>query len=189
MPAYLIEAEVGCGKTTLEGNNAAIVFAATSAAAVAIAKSFSAKDVNTIFDGSPTVTEIAAPADLEGWTLTVRIPNATTPVSKTVTGAAAATIDSIATLMVTALNADAQIAGAAYNAGTQVLTVAETTDGLGDKTVLVEFKPPAATYADPQHVAGFIASKVHQGAAGNALSVTFAADSYVLPKAYKFCKT
>jgi hypothetical protein len=94
------------------------------------------------------------------------------------------TIDEIAALLVTALNATASIAGAAYNSTTQVLTVAETTDGIGDHTLTVTVRPPlGSTYlgADDSNLTGYNTAQTHEGAAGAALDVTFPADTYVRP--------
>lgn len=163
--------------------DAMVVVAETSADAIAISKSKTSGDVNGLWDGA-TVTEMVVAADLEAWTLHVLISTAAGAVVAdcSVTGAASATIDSIAALMVIALNATTPIAGSAYNAGTQVLTVAQTTDNLGDHVVAVQFKPPAATHDNPIAIPGLVVSKVDAGLSTAALTVTFAGDSYTRPK-------
>jgi hypothetical protein len=98
------------------------------------------------------------------------------------------TLDEIAALLVTALNATAPIAGAAYNATTQVLKVAETTDALGAHTVTLYCYPPSANDAGGQrrnaesNIPGFWSVTAHEGSSGAALTLTFAVDGYVVPR-------
>jgi hypothetical protein len=183
MPAYSVKFDSSVNVGSRNGVKGALVFAATSADALALLQAEYGDDMDSGW-ANATVTQIAAGADLAGWSLRVQVLNSTGSVVSadcTVVGAAAATIDTIAALMVTALNATAPIAGAAYNAGTQVLKVAETTDNLGDHRVVVEFWPPVGTLGQKSNVAGFVASKVDVGLANAALSVTFVADAYTVP--------
>ena len=124
-----------------------------------------------------TATALAAGADLQGWRLRVAIIGAAVDV--TVTGAAAATVDSIGALAVTALNATAAIAGAAYNSSTNVLTIAETTDALGNKSVLAELYPPTGgSFGNPTvAIPSFVSTVVHNGSSGAALKCTLVAST------------
>lgn len=92
-----------------------------------------------------------------------------------------ATLDSVAAGLVIALNATSEIAGAAYNASTQALRVADTTDVLGDHRVYPYFIPVGADPNELIGVPGLIVSITQQGVASAALSVTLAADNYVIP--------
>lgn len=187
MPAYLLTLPAAGGQTLIGGGNAAVVFAENAADAKAMAASQFDGDSNALW-GAATATEIAAAADFEGWRLRVAILGQENPIDITVEGAASATVDSIAALMVTALNATTEIAGAAYNSSTQVLKVAETTDGLGDQQILVEFLPPD-TLPGAQPIPGFVSTIVDGGASGDALTVTLGADARGKPKFFGAFKT
>jgi|ERR1051326_2216113 hypothetical protein len=127
----------------------------------------------------------AAGTDMEGWTFRVRVVSlsgmdeGTAVVDVSVTGAASDTIDDLGTAMATALNATSLIAAAAYDTSSQVLTVADTTDGLGDHEVVAEFYPAGA--AQNVAIPGFVVSQVDGGSSGDALTATLAADSYAIP--------
>jgi len=171
MPAYLVQlSKETPAKNLLNGKDAFVVFAANAADARAIAASYVQGDVNAQLAASAltTVTEIVADADMEGWRLRVVVHDAPTPIDVTVTGGVADTVDDLGDAMVIALNADSQIAGAAY--ATPNLTIAAAGDALGDKKVSVEMLPPV-TYADPQPIPTFIGTITDEGAAGAALSV------------------
>ena len=121
-----------------------------------------------------------APPDKAHWSLVLGVGQPA--VDQTVTGAAAATVDSIAALMVTALNADPSglIAAASYDATGNVLTLAETTDDIGNYTASVEMY--AAGSSENVPIPGFVTAITHQGSAGAHLTATLAADSYTIPK-------
>lgn len=163
-----------------------VISAGTPGDAKAIAKSKYAGDGNPAW-ASATVTTLSdvacnAAGALTGWRLNVKILDASPVVDETVTGVGGTVgIDGMGTLMVAALNALSAIAGAAYNSGTQTLTIAETTDSLGDKKVTVEFLPPA-TEADPEiPIPGMVGTITDEGTTGAALSVVFGADTLVRP--------
>jgi hypothetical protein len=96
-----------------------------------------------------------------------------------VTGEASDSIDDIGDKLVTALLAvrvdgDLVIAGAAYDADTNTLTVAETTDGLGDRNVRVDVFLPGAKYGLTSQSSGqFVDSVTAGGAEAAALTVVF----------------
>lgn len=96
-------------------------------------------------------------------------------------GESAAEVSTLADAMVVALNADALIAAAAFNNTTHVLTVAQTTDSLGDHRIFGYFIPPNADSNRLIGVPGFIASQVDGGSAGDALTMTLVADTYTVP--------
>ena len=186
MPAYIVQIDPTAAPL-VEGSLNAAVFAEDAAAARLAAASLFNNDRNT-YGGtgtvSPyysalwaaaTVTEIVARTDLEGSVLRVQIPDATTPIDISITAGAADVVDDVCAAMVTALNLDAQIAGAVYSVG-NLLTVAETTDTLGDKTVI-------CTWIMNGVETGLVGAITDGGAAGAALSVQMALDAVALPNA------
>lgn len=183
MPAYLVTLDrtVG-GRTLRNGADAMVVFAASGAIAKeAAAAKFDGDGAAWANDG--TATEIVAATDWAGWTFKVAIlggfgTGSTDPVSVTVVADATTnTIDEVGAALVTALNAIDGIAGAAYDSTTQVLKIAETTDGLGDQAVAVTITPPAG--AGP--VPSLVGTIVDEGASGAVLSVVLPADAAVIP--------
>lgn len=96
----------------------------------------------------------------------------------------ASTIDLVGAALAAALNATPSIAGAAYVGATQTLTVADAADALGDHTIIRKFQPPVtglAKGAEETHFEGLAASVTDGGAGGDALTLVFQADTYVVP--------
>lgn len=183
-PRLVVQADGA--KINFEGCDAIAIYATSDADAIAVAKSLYDGDTNAAWDNA-TVTTMAAAANMVGWRLHVKLqsPAGVNVANITVVGAGADdTIDEIAALAVIALNATAAIAAAAYNSGTQVLTVAQTTDGLGDHSVLAEWFPPAADVQQDVAIPSFVTAKSDQGSAGSAVTVTFGADGVAVPKVY-----
>jgi hypothetical protein len=173
------EAYAGLGSRN--GIKGAVVYANDATDAKALLEALYSDDVDGNW-ANATATAIAAAANMVGWTLRVQVltPEGVSLYDVEVIGAGADdTIDEIAALMVIALNATA-IDGAAYNSGTQVLTIAETTDNLGDHHTLVEWYAPSP--ATRKAIPGFVVDKSVIGAANTAVTATFAADSYSVPK-------
>lgn len=184
MPAYTVIRPDLTGATAVSGHNAVVVFAADATDAKAMAKALHPGDSGALWDAA-TVTELVAATDMTGWRARCTVSNVSTGAvvaDVTVTAAASDVIDDMGTDLATALNATASIAGAGYVIATQVLTVAETTDTLGDHAVTLEFFPPTS-YALGQDVAvpSFVASITDEGAGGAALSATLVADASVVP--------
>jgi len=179
-------------KTLKNGVNVMIVSAGSDAIAkLAAAAKYSGDSAWS----DAVVTDIAdvaanATGALVGWRFKIAISGPDLNDSVTVTGVAstADVLDEIGTALATALNALALIAGAAYATATQILTVAETTDSLGDHVVQVFVYPPVESAggvqsnADVDMSSVFVASVVDEGAAGDALTVTFNADTTVVPR-------
>lgn len=158
-------------KTILkEGKDVFVVVAQSAAEALLVAKA----SVHLPSDeawAAATATLLADSADLAGWRAKISIYDTVAALVEQVevTGVTVADFDSIGALLVTALNLTTSIAGAAYS--TPALTIAETTDSLGDHTVVAEFLPPT-TWDDPTITfPAFYASLVHEGASGAALTV------------------
>lgn len=188
MPAYLCTLNrTRGGHTTKNGADAMVVFAATTAKALQVADSFYGGDGGR-FVADGTATEIAAAANWIGWTFKVNISgglaagagvnaDGSADVVLTATGAAQDTIDEIAAVLVTALNALPTIANASYDAGTQTLTAAGAADNLGDKKLTVQIIPPNGNSS----CAAFVGAIVNQGAANAALTVVLPADADTVP--------
>lgn len=180
MPAYVVAFDPSVNVPSRNGVKAAVVFANNATDARAILKAQYADDVDSSWDNA-TVTQIAAGVDLVGYVYRAEIitPEGISLVAVEVTGDVTNnTIDEIAALLVTALNADSHIAGAAYNAGTNTLTAAQTTDNLGDHRLVVSAFPPGENRVA---LPGLIGAVTQSGAANAALTVVFSADAYSLP--------
>lgn len=161
------------------GVNILNVFAADANAAKVLANAKFGQDAAGIWDNA-TVTEIATAADLEDWTFSMRIydpalgPDDESTIEVSVTAVDTDDIDDVGGDLVTALNGTDAISGAAYNTGTNVLTIAETTDGIGDWHVDIYASAPAALGFDPgvNLAPMFHGTITHEGSTGAALAVT-----------------
>lgn len=183
--AYIVTLPSEGGHTLRHGVDTVVVYAEDANQAKEAAGALFGGD--SAWTGA-TATAIAA-GDYDGWTLRVRLADPAKAVTASdyyvadvsVEGDSTNnTIDELVALAVTALNANDAIAGAAYNLTTQVLTVAETTDGLGDHVLSVEFTHP--DFEGP--IPSLVSTIVDEGAAGAAVTVTFSADTVVPPKLY-----
>ena len=185
--AYLVTLAADSGMTLHGGGaNQMVVWAndATDAKTIAKAKYGAGDDAAW---AAATATELVVGTDLEGWSFRVVVTDPaddSVVADVSVTAAAADQVDDVGADLVVALNATASIAGAAYNVGTNVLTVAETTDALGDHHVAAYAYPPAASYAGSQDVsfAGFFTTITDEGSGSAALALTLVALS--IPKVY-----
>lgn len=180
MPAYIVT--LAPTAAPLEENKLNVAVFAENVAAARLAASTAYYDAAqggitdywTDLFAAATVTEIVERADLEGAVLRVTL-SAPTPVDVSVTGTSGDDLDQLGSAMVTALNADAQIAGAAYSGG-NLLTVSNVGDNLGDKTVTATFTLDGVDYS-----ADFIGTITHEGIAGADTSVQLATDAVALP--------
>ena len=170
MGIYLVQASVTDGGITLkEGKDTMVVTAQSAAEAKLVAKAQSFHPSDAAW-AAATVTAVADAGDLIGWRARITIRTSAGVIVETVTVTAVTTddFDDIGNDLVVVLYATDSIAGAADS--TPALTIAETTDSLGDHTVTLEFLPPI-TWADPTvNFPAFYESLVHEGAAGAALS-------------------
>lgn len=178
MPAYLVKQDTNkSGRQLRNGADAMLVFAADPASAKQAAAALYDGDGNVWTGSDATVTEIKAAADFAGWTFKVAVLS-DPPINVQAKGDATNnTADKIAALLVTALNATTPIAGAAYDAATNTLTVAATTDALGDQSLQVQLIPP--TGVSP--IDGLLGAITDGGASGDALTVVLPADNAVIP--------
>lgn len=184
MAVYLLKLPTdSISNTRIHGADSMVVQAASETQAKEIAAS--KFDGDGAIWGGATVTELASTDDWEGWTFRIVVSTAT-PKVFTYTGTSTNdTTDEIGAALVTLINADADIAGAAYNTTTQVLKVAETTDGLGDKDLAVTITPPGGFSG----VASLVGTIVDGGASSDVLSVVLPADNVVPPKVLTYGKT
>jgi hypothetical protein len=173
--AYLVQLDRSKGGGTFkDGVDSLVVWAegTTDAKLIAKAQQIGTAASDAAWDAA-TVTALAATADFEGWRLRVTVTGLpTADIDLTVVGTSSDDMDAVAALMVTALNATADIAGAAYSSGT--LTISETTDGNGDDTVTVEIFAPLSNsdFPDPSFsFTNLIGTITHEGSSGAALSV------------------
>lgn len=170
MALFLVQIDpLRSGGTVYDNATAAIVNAADATAAKALVV---AKFPNSDFK-TAEVTAMPIDLPLVGWTLTIDIPDLDEGLTVSVTGTPSDdTLDKIAALAVTALNATSEISAAAYNSGTNTLTVAGVADELGDKKLEVRLTDD--TGADRSSLIGTITS---EGAPEDALTVVLPADS------------
>lgn len=170
MGLYHVKLADKAGKTIKNGKNAAIVQADSVADAKQIMKAYTGIPTDGSW-GEATVTLMSEATDLDGWRtrITIKDTGGSVVEQVTVTSVATDDFDDIGGDLVTALNATATIAGAAYS--TPNLTIAETTDGIGDHTVELEFLPPTSWDGDDVSLSGLFGTLTHEGASGAALSV------------------
>lgn len=158
---------------------AAVVYADNATDARELLEALYSGDSDALWANS-TATAMAAAANMLGWGMRVIVrDNVTLAIvadcSVTNTGSDD-TIDELGALMVIALNATAAIAGAAYSSN--VLKVAETTDGLGDNIVEAYIY---STYSTAVPIPGFVGVITDGGASSDALTVAVCADAYTIP--------
>ena len=197
MAAYIVE--LASGQAGSKKADFFVVSAASSTDAKAMCKSRYSGVADEAWDSATvtTIADVTGATDnaLTGFRFEIDIHDTAGALAESVAYTATNTndtIDLVAAQLVTALNATASIANAAYNSGTQALTVATGSGGddLGDHTVTLRVMPPVLTDASgvqenrDTNIAGFMASQVHEGVSTDPLTITFAADSFVLPKIY-----
>jgi hypothetical protein len=170
MPSYEVKLTNQTGLTLKKGHNMMVVEAADAADAAQTAASHFGGDTSW---ANATVTEVAAAADMspqvdgDGITVPFKLRIVITGADLNQTfeyeAIAADDVNAIGDAIVLVLNADAAIAGAAYS--TPNLTIAETTDTLGDHTATVELSRNGAV------IAGFVGAITDGGVDSAALSV------------------
>jgi len=177
MPAYLLQLP----KTAMRFNGveALVVHAADEADAKAAANSHFGVDSLAIWDAATATAISAAVTTLTGVVYRVKVikpsdQSVAADVSVDITGLGTKTFDGVAAALATALNALDNIAGAAYDATTNVLKVAETTDALGDHQVIVTATKNGVA------IPGYVGAITHKGASGAALTVALPADNYAI---------
>lgn len=158
-------------KTHLEeGKDSLVVSAESSAEAILTAKAYLQLPSDAAW-AAATPALLAHVTDLVGWRLKIDVndTNGDNVESVTVTAASGDDFDDMGADAATALNATTSIAGAAYS--TPNLKVAETTDTLGDHTVVAKFLPPVTWDDSTIAFPSMIGTITHEGIAGAALNV------------------
>lgn len=189
MPAYQVTLSDQSVVNTYDGMRNFTVFATTAAQARESVRTQFGNDYLTAeIMAAATVTELAAATDWAVpnlWNFQIRFTavNGTVRANVTVQSSAADnTVDEIAALLVTALNATI-LDNAAYNSTTQVLTVSTIGDAFGDHSIEVWAWPVNGARQDGAS-GSFFGAIVHRGITGAATQVTLAADAAVPPVFY-----
>jgi hypothetical protein len=182
---------------SFDGINACVVSAENAADARAACKSIRSGDQSSAAWDAATTTQLADVAAsganaLVGYRFRVQLLNMTTKAvvaDITLVGDATLdTLDEIGTELAVRLNALPLIAAAAYVGATQVLTIAAAGDTLGDHRAIVEVYPPAVLdesgvdITEKVGAPGWVTAITDEGAAGAAVTCTFAADAFVIPR-------
>lgn len=162
------------GRGTVGGIDTVFCYAENQAQAEQMAKAQYSGDPNAQWTNRGTSQSIST--DISFITFTVHIED-TVDIEVSVSGTGQ-TLDQVGTALAAALNATTPIANAAYDTGTNVLTIAGAADTLGDKAVTV-----TAEYAvsgggislDIDVSAFFWSTVVDEGASGDALSAVLVA--------------
>lgn len=171
------------GAKSVRATKNLIVAAETAADARVFAATHFNGDSSWADAAATTLTEetLDANASMLGYVWTITITGGTQtedPITVSTTGTGTDDLDAIAADLVTALNAHAEIANAAYAAPN--LTLASIADGMGDATVIVTVNPPSGnTNADVSFLYGTI---THEGIAAAALVVALVADTEIKPE-------
>jgi hypothetical protein len=182
--AYLVTIPAfGVGQTLQQGVNTVVVHASSEADAKAAAKAALSADNNASWTDA-TATTIVAASNLIGFRFVIKEYTELGVLARntdfTCAGAAQDTMDEVGALLATALGG-----GAAYTAGSNLLTLTAAAGGDGDHTLSVKVYMPTADGQDVE-IPGFLGTVVHQGLSSAALSVVFLEPT--LPKVYALAK-
>lgn len=142
MAVYKVTLPAG-GHTVQDGNNSVIVVAGSEADAKAAAANFSSQDAAPWDEA--TVTEVVEDGTFNGLRLEVVIAadagngwDADKTFSLSLGGASLDTVDEIGDALVTAMNADDDLAGVTYTSGSDTIAIVEANNcGLADITAKV----------------------------------------------------
>lgn len=178
MTIFLVELAESAGQSRVDKTKSMLIEADTAAEAKELAAAQDLGDAPwTDADTTATDVDTLTASDFEGWSYRVRVrppsSSAKDVADVTVLGVASDTVDLIGTALATALNLDPSIAAASYS--TPTLTVAETTDGLGDQAVEVIVTPVGAKASMPSMVGAI----TDRGASGAALTVALTVPAIV----------
>lgn len=122
-----------------------------------------------------TATALVVGAELEGMVFRIDLTDNLTPFtlkSASYTAADGDVIDTVGTALAAAL-VTAGVAGAAYNTGTNVLTIVETTDAMGDWHIVASAKMPSGDSS--KTISGIFGAITGEGAQGIARLSTLVA--------------
>jgi hypothetical protein len=121
------------------------------------------------YAATPVASNKATTTDGAGSACTITVATAQ--------GGASGDIDELGIALAHALQALGNIAHAAFDQSSNILTVAGTSDNLGDHTLLVDMIAPGGGGA----VNSVLGAIVDEGSAGDALTVQLPADNYDIP--------
>jgi hypothetical protein len=133
-----------------------------------------------------TASTLDANASMLGWVFKIVVTGAAgqtvDPITATTTGAGTDDLDAIAADLVTALNANTDIANAAYSAPNLTVATGSGGDDLGDATVVLEVYPPSGN-TKVNLASLFIGAGgiTHEGVATDALAIALVADTEATP--------
>jgi hypothetical protein len=193
--AFLVTLPVLGGMTLRGGNDSVVVWAEDAAHAKSLASAAMAGDVPAAAWSAATATALVIGTELEGWVFNVNLVDNLTPfteINVSVTGTNGQDIDAIGTALATALNATV-INGAAYVGASNVLTIVETTDAMGDWFITMTATPPPGITStsligfgdSAAPVTGMFGAITAPGASGIARTVTLVT---TLPALYAVLK-
>jgi len=176
---YIVERPAGCSPITNKVNTV-VLWADDATTACDACEAYFDGDSDGLWAAATPVEVKVATTGMVGFRLHVVIidPAVTSPAGVnvvlhdvTITADTNDTVDNMGADMAAALITDG-VTGAAYNSGTNVLTIAETTDGLGDDQVVAEVLFPV-TWAHPDTaLTGAVTTIVDGGASSDALKCT-----------------
>lgn len=189
MAIFLVQLPDESGQTLADGVTAYVIEADSAAEARELAAAQAGADQNWN-DSSVTAVDVTtlSAANMLGWRYVITISDpgvsrddAVIVQVEHIGLSGDADADAMAADLVTALNAHPLIAAAAYS--TPNLTVAETTDALGDKALSVDVYPPGAKETMPAMVGAI----TDEGSAGAALAVALVVPT-AIPEVIKSIK-
>lgn len=187
------------GATFNNGHDSVLVWAEDVAQAKSLASAALGSDPSNEAWQNADVYSLSSVGgnELNGWVFTINLTDNQSPftlISVSVTGAAGQNIDNIGTALAAALNATV-INGAAYVGASNILTIVETTDSMGDWHIDMMANPPSIIpipssslyrFRDPStRITGMFGAITAPGASGIARTVTLVD---VKPALYMICK-
>lgn len=184
MALFLIEEPEGvAGKTRVGDAVAQLVEADSAAVAREIASSGREFDSSWSDSDATDVSTLSA-ADMEGFLYQIRLAEPAVGgalvASVDYEAVASDAVDDVGAALVILLNGLSPIANAAYDSGTNTLTVSGAADGLGDYALTVKVTPPGGS----SPITGLVGTVADQGAAGNPVTVVLPQPTAV-PKVIK----
>lgn len=193
--AYLVTLPLVGGMTLSGDNDSVIVWAEDAAQAKSLASAAMARDVPAAAWTAATATALVIGTELEGWVFNINLVDNLTPfteINVSVTGTNGQDIDAIGTALATALNATV-INASVYVGASNVLTIVDVADAMGDWFITMTATPPAGVtstsligFGDSSApVAGMFGAITAPGAAASARTVTLVT---TLPALYAVAK-
>jgi hypothetical protein len=180
MALYLVSLPYSSGVGRRDHTKAVVVEADSSAIAKALVAARWDGDGDWSVEATATEIATGVAADMTGFVYRIRVsgedPGDPDAVDLTYT-AGAVTVDQAGTAIAAALNLLDNVAGAAYDTGTNILIIAEGsgTDDLGDRTVSVTVTPPNCVGP----LASLVSTVVDEGVSTDDLTVVLVAPTAI----------